>query len=290
MLPKSSKSNISVHFSSKVADIIEINRRSATSKTDIRIMELNTMSNIFPLATAESIRRQLLKNQVHVKELTNLRAFEPSTKVKGFIETCMNIRYVPKEILPINTEMQIFDDIVAIYQIMPEVSLTVIKHKAFAEQQRALFDNFWKIATPITLGSDGSTTIAVTIKRSPQDVYDYIANLANWPEFSEFAADFERVTDDEYIAHTQQGDIRVRALFDPKHLLLDTHCILPDGEVQTIPYRVVPNKNGAELIMTNFRPNQSTNEEYEEQLYWMEVEMKKAKEILESEHKTTKTK
>ena len=61
-------------------------------------------------------------------------------------------------------------------------------------------------------------------------------------------------------------------------MLLDTQCILPDGEVQTIPYRVVPNREGAELLMTNFRPINATKADYEEQLHWIDIELKKAKE------------
>lgn len=282
MLIKPTNNSISVRVSNSINDIVDINRLSAETHDLYRIMELSSLSNIIPVSTAESIRRKLMKNNVKIMQLTNQRVFEPWTKVKGYIEKCMNIRYVPKDMLPINTEVLIFDNVVAIYQVEPEISVTVIEHANFAIQQKALFDNFWRIAKPTVVGSDGSTTIAVTIKRSPREVFDYISNLANWPQFSEFAANFERVTDDEYIAHTSQGDVRVVALFDRKHMLLDTQCILSDGEVQTIPYRVVPNKDGAELLMTNFKPRSSTKTEYEEQLHWMDVEMKKAKEILEA--------
>lgn len=275
------KKSPSVKVSSNIEDIININRKLAFTKEKVRIMELTSLSDLIPFSTAEAIRRSLLKHKVKVMQLTNQRVSEPWTKVKGYVETCMDIRYIPEDVLPIHTEVLIFDETVAIYQIKPEVAVTIIEHQAFAAQQKALFDNFWLIATPTSVNSDGNTTLAVTIKRSPQDVYNYISNLANWPEFSDFAANFERVTDNEYIAHTSQGDVKVVALFDKKRLLLDTQCILPDGEVQTIPYRVVPNKDGAELMMTNFRPKSSSKKDYEEQLYWIEVELKRAKEILE---------
>lgn len=281
MKTKLAKNNTSVRVSNNIEDIIELNRKSALTKGSIRIIELSTLGNIIPHKTAESIRKTMLKHKVKVMQLTNQRAFEPWTKVKGFVETCMNVRYVSQDILPIHTEVLIFDDTVAIYQVEPEVSVTVIEHPTFASQQKALFDNFWKIATPTAVNKDGSTTLAITIKRSPRDVYKYISNLGNWSEFSDFAANFERINDNEYIAHTSQGDIKVIALFDHKRMLLDTQCILPDGEIQTIPYRVVPNKDGAELMMTNFRPRSSSKADYEEQLYWIEVELKRAKEILE---------
>lgn len=271
----------SVKVSSNIDDIIEINRQLASTLKQVRIMELSSLSDLIPFSTAESIRRSLLRNKVKVRQLTNQRVFEPWTKVENYIKECMDVRFVPEDVLPIHTEVLIFDDTVAIYQVKPEVSVTIIEHAVFALQQKALFDNFWNIATPTAINTDGSTTLAVTIKRSPKEVYDYISNLANWPEFSDFAANFEKVTDNEYIAHTTQGDIKVVALFDRERLLLDTQCILPDGEIQTIPYRVVPNKNGAELMMTNFRPISSSKADYEEQLYWIEVELKRAKEILE---------
>lgn len=271
----------SVKVSSQVEDIIEVNRQLASTHQKVRIMELSNLGDLIPFSIAESIRRNLLKNKVQVKQLTNQRVFEPWTKVKGFVQECMDVRFVSEDILPIHTEVLIFDNTVAIYQVKPAISVTIIEHEAFATQQKALFDNFWNIATPSAINTDGSTTLAVTVKRSPQEVYDYISNLANWPEFSDFAANFEKVTDNEYIAHTSQGDIKVVAHFDPKHLLLDTQCILPDGEVQTIPYRVVPNKDGAELMMTNFRPRSSSKADYEEQLYWIEIELKRAKVILE---------
>ena len=274
--------SISVKVSSNIQDIIEVNRRSAMTTDGIRIIELSTLSNIIPKEVAESVRRSLLERGVRVKQLTNQKAFQPWTNVKGFVDTCLSVRYVSAEVLPIQAEVLVFDNTVAIYQVEPEVSVTIIEHPAFAAQQKALFDNFWNIATKASLNSDGSTTMAVTIKRSPEDVFKYISNLENWREFSDFAANFERVSDTEYIAHTSQGDVRVVALFDNQRMLLDTQCILPSGEVQLIPYRVVPNKEGAELMMTNFKALSSTHAEYEEQLGWMDVELKRAKEILES--------
>jgi hypothetical protein len=272
----------SITTSTDIKDIININQRQVEARDGIRIMELSSLGDIIPFKTAETIRRKLLKQGVKTKQLTNHRSFESWTNVQGFVEMCMDVRYVASETLPIEVEIVMFNDVVAMYQVEPEVSVTVIEYAAFAAQQKALFDNFWKIANKLDLDDDGSTTYGVTIKRTPQEVFDYVSNLANWPEFSDFAANFERVTDTEYIAHTSQGDIRVLAEFDRKRLLLDTTVVLPDGSSDFIPYRVVPNKDGAELIMTNFKPRNASREEYEEQLQWMDIELKRAKELLES--------
>ncbi len=286
LIPRGQSTRNSVLVSSNIDDIIAINKRSVTAKNGIRIIELGSLSDLIPKHTAEGIRAELLKNKVQVKQLTNHEKFESWTGIDEFVQSCLTVRQISTEILPINTEVLLFDNVVAIYQIEPEISVVIIENEAFAAQQRALFDNFWNIADPVQLNADGSTTYSVTIKRTPRDVYEYISDLSNWPQFSDFAKNFERVTDSEYIAHTSQGDITVKALFDDKRLLLDTECVLPDGNSDFIPYRVVPNKDGAELMMTNFKPIQSTDEEYSEQLQWMKEELSNIKQLLEVHHNT----
>lgn len=273
--------NTSVFTSTDIQDIESVTLRSTYSKSGIRIIELSSLDDVLPFKKAEVMRGKWLKNNIQVKQLTNLRGFEPWTEVKGFVDGCMNVRFVPKDVLPINMEVLMFDDVVALYRVKPSVEVIIIENAAFAIQQRALFDSFWQIADPVQLRQDGSTTYGVTIERSPQEVFDFVSNLANWPLFSDFAANFERVTDTKYIAHSSQGDITVKAKFDKKKLLLDNVCTLPNGEVVMIPYRVVPHPRGAELMMTNFKAEESTKEEYDEQLNWMKIELNKAKQVLE---------
>ncbi|MFZ1487719.1 MAG: hypothetical protein WAS74_01705 [Candidatus Saccharimonas aalborgensis] len=58
--------------------------------------------------------------------------------------------------------------------------------------------------------------------------------------------------------------------------------IVPSGDEQFIPYRVVPNGEGSELIMTNQQTAGVSNEEYAEQLTWMREELKNIKKIMEA--------
>jgi len=233
--------------SNDLADIARVTARSTKSKNDIRIIELSSLEKVIPLDKAERMRQKWLDNGIQVKQLTNLRGFEPWTEVKDFVDKSMSVRFVPRDVLPIDMEVLMFDDVVALYRVQPMVEVVIIENAAFADQQRALFDSFWQIADPVQLRHDGSTTYGVTIERSPEEVFDFVSNLANWPLFSDFAANFERVTDSKYIAHTPQGDITVKATFDRKKLLLDNICTLPDGEVVMIPYRVVPHSEAQSL-------------------------------------------
>ncbi len=91
----------------------------------------------------------------------------------------------------------------------------------------------------------------VSIDARPEEVWEFVSDLNNWKQFSDFGKNLEQVTDTEWVAHTSQGDVRVIPKFDKEKLLLDSYCIIASGEKQFIPYRVVSNGDGAELIMTN---------------------------------------
>ena len=125
-------------------------------------------------------------------------------------------------------------------------------------------------------------TLSVSIAAKPQKVWEFVSDLNNWKQFSDFGKDLEQVSETEWIAHTSQGNVRVIPKFDREFLLLDTICIIASGEEQFIPYRVVPNGKGSELIMTNQQTASVSDEEYTEQLEWMHTELETIKKILES--------
>jgi hypothetical protein len=127
-------------------------------------------------------------------------------------------------------------------------------------------------------------TVSVSIHAKPEKVWDFISNINNWPKFSEFASDIEKVKDGEWIFHTSQGDVRVIERFDKEHLLLDHVCIVQSGDEQFIPYRVVPNGEGGELMMTNQQTAGVSDEEYAEQLQWMKEELHNVKKLLEEQN------
>lgn len=124
-------------------------------------------------------------------------------------------------------------------------------------------------------------TVSVSINAKPEKVYKFVSDLNNWKQFSDFGRDIEQVEVGKWIFHTSQGDVTVSTHFDKQKLLLDHTCILASGEEQFIPYRVVPNGDGSELIMTNFQGKTSSDEDYAEQLKWMKDELNNIKAILE---------
>ncbi len=127
-----------------------------------------------------------------------------------------------------------------------------------------------------------SDSVSVTINAKPKTVYDFVADLNNWPQFSDFAP---RVTNsgDYWTIHSPQGDVKLITKFNKELMLLDTIVSVAGSDV-LIPYRVVPNEDGSELIMTNFKAPNDTDEAYAEQVKWMKIELENIKKILEASH------
>ena len=127
-----------------------------------------------------------------------------------------------------------------------------------------------------------SDTVSVTIKAKPQDVYDFVSDINHWPQFSEFAP---AVTQKEshWIVHSPQGDVILKTNFNRELLILDHEVTVPSGQKVLIPYRVVPNEKGSELIMTNFQAPGDSDKAYAEQMDWMKKELHTIKAILDKQ-------
>jgi hypothetical protein len=125
-------------------------------------------------------------------------------------------------------------------------------------------------------------TVSVSINAKPEKVWNFVSDLLHWRQFSDFGKDIEQISDTEWIFHTSQGDVQVIPKFDKERLLLDQVCIIASGEEQFIPYRIVPNGDGCEIMMTNQQTATVNDEEYAEQLKWMTDELNNLKKIMEN--------
>lgn len=135
----------SVRFSSDRNDIIDVNRRSALCKSGISIIELSMLDGLMDKKVAEEIRQEIIGNNVWVRQLTNFsEIYADWTKYSKELQEIMKIRYIPKEIFHIETEILIFDDIVAMYRVEPEISYTEISDHKYAQMMLAFFDNLWQ--------------------------------------------------------------------------------------------------------------------------------------------------
>jgi len=126
-------------------------------------------------------------------------------------------------------------------------------------------------------------TRSVVIQAPAKKVWNFIADVRNWKQFSDFSKNMEQVGDNEWVAHTDQGDIKVRTFFDEEHLTLDQICY-PNREEQLIPYRIIPmGAESCKLMMTNQQTPSVSDEEYEQQMGWIQQELETVKKILETD-------
>lgn len=125
-----------------------------------------------------------------------------------------------------------------------------------------------------------SDTRSVSIQAPAEFTWRKLSDLACWSIFSPFVTECSLLEEGVWSVRSPQGTVVVRTHFDAHRLLLDHVVELAAGPV-LIPYRVVPNLDGSELVMTNFQSPGDSVEEYEEQLDWMIRELDGARSYIE---------
>jgi hypothetical protein len=91
---------------------------------------------------------------------------------------------------------------------------------------------------------------------------DYLADPSNFPRWSEFLTAMRR-EQDEWIAATPQGEVRIRFVERNQFGVVDHHVTTPTGATVYVPLRVVPNGGEAEVLFTVFRLPQMTEQQFE---------------------------
>jgi hypothetical protein len=148
-----------IRFSSDRADIIDVNRRSTKCKTGISIVELSLLDGLMDKETAESIRSEIISKDISVRQLTNLsEIYGDWTRFSKELQELMQIRYISTEIFDIQNEILIFDNVVAMYRIDPEVYYVEIEDANYANMMRDFFDNLWRVSQVMIWGVGGSAS------------------------------------------------------------------------------------------------------------------------------------
>jgi len=98
-----------------------------------------------------------------------------------------------------------------------------------------------------------SCTVSISIKRPVADVYVYLADPANFPQWSLFIREIRREGDD-WLATTPSGSVLMRFTPPNEFGILD-HYVTVSPELQVyVPLRVVANgEDGSEVLFTIFR-------------------------------------
>lgn len=139
-------------------------------------------------------------------------------------------------------------------------------------------------ATGQTLATARSITKTVRIVRDPRMVFEFLADLGNWPLWAVVNVRSTRRTADPDWRDmvTPHGAARLRMRADARHGILD-HDFVDAQASWTVPARVVRNGDGAKFMITFFQPPGFTDAFFDEQIKLVDIELAKLKELLEAQ-------
>lgn len=128
-----------------------------------------------------------------------------------------------------------------------------------------------------------SVTKSISIDRTPQVVFDYVADVANWPAFGAPNVLAVSPTDDPdwWDLTTPRGAGLFRVLADAATGVVDHEFTVQGSPVVTIPGRVLPNGAGAEFMLTLLQGPAVEDARFEAVLAGADVELAALKDVLE---------
>jgi hypothetical protein len=124
--------------------------------------------------------------------------------------------------------------------------------------------------------------LSVSINRRPREVYDFASVPENFPKWASGLGKSIRKVNDEWVAETPQGPIKVRFTERNDFGVLDHYVIPKPGMELYIPMRVIANGAGSELIFTLFRLADMSDEKYAEDAEWVMRDLNALKKLLEA--------
>ena len=103
-----------------------------------------------------------------------------------------------------------------------------------------------------------SKHVSVSINRPADEVYAFASDPQNLPKWAAGLSGSIKNVEDEWIAESPMGSVRIEFSGKNRFGILDHHVTLPSGETSYNPMRVFPNDSGSELIFTVYqRPDVS---------------------------------
>ena len=126
-----------------------------------------------------------------------------------------------------------------------------------------------------------SRTVGVSINCDPRTVYEFVSNPENLPKWATMFCRSIKPSNGEWTVETPQGPVNIR--FSKRNDLgvLD-HYVSPSPGVEIfVPMRVVPNGGGAEVLLTLFRTAEMSDEQYAQDMRWVEQDLNHLKRIME---------
>jgi len=123
--------------------------------------------------------------------------------------------------------------------------------------------------------------VSVAIERSPDAVYRYASNVADWVHWAHGLGRSIRQVGREWIADGPLGQVKV-VLSEPNDFrVLDHDVTLPSGASVHNALRVLPNGGGSEVVFSVFRQPGTTDQDFLEDTRAVERDLRALKRVLE---------
>jgi hypothetical protein len=127
-----------------------------------------------------------------------------------------------------------------------------------------------------------SKHISVTIERVAAEVYAFVSDPRNLPQWAAGLSGSIEQVNGEWIADSPMGAVKV-ALADPNEFgILDHDVTLPSGETVRNPMRVVGNDAGSDVVFTLFRRPGMSEADFEADAATVHDDLLRLKGLLEA--------
>ena len=123
--------------------------------------------------------------------------------------------------------------------------------------------------------------ISVSINRSAAQVYEFASDPENLPKWAAGLSGSINKVDEDWIAESLMGRVKVKFAEKNKFGVLDHDVTLPSGVKVYNPMRVFPNNDGSELVFTLYRRPDVSDQEFAEDAKSVEKDLAKLKALLE---------
>jgi sugar-specific transcriptional regulator TrmB len=134
----------------------QITWNSAEAEGELSIFEIKDMSAFLDYGIAEEVRKEFVRNKVHIKELTNLRKMPAWTNVEELVAKYWEARYIDPQELKMEFELLIYNNVYAIYGYRGKDIFGIeIYNEKLARMQKQLFRFMWKKAKGMKIGKGG---------------------------------------------------------------------------------------------------------------------------------------
>jgi hypothetical protein len=128
-----------------------------------------------------------------------------------------------------------------------------------------------------------SRHLSVSINRDAREVYNFVCVPENFPRWASGLGRLLKKLNDEWVAETLEGPVKVRFSERNEFGVLD-HWVSPTPGLEIyIPMRVIPNGGGSELLFTLFRLADMSDDKFAADAEWVKGDLTSLKKLLESQ-------